>query len=181
MKYKKQSVAALIAIAAMALCGLVLVVTCAGNGGKDMAVKSAKEALLASVEYPDSVRIIAVSKPDSVFGREYVTDEEKLNLAMTMMKVNDYMMSRTDSLEKIDINDTALNDLMMRQMNASNSVRSLMHSGVIKSQQNQFTGYKVKIEFECVSEYGNRYHSEYWFITDRSGRHVINAYEIPVL
>ena len=38
------------------------------NKAQDMA----KKALMASVDNPESVKIVGISKPDSVFGREYV-------------------------------------------------------------------------------------------------------------
>lgn len=147
----------------------------------NLAVDAAKKALYASVDYPDSVRIIAISKPDSVFGRDYVSDEERMNLTLTMLKVNEYLMTKTEDLDQMDLNDASLNDLMTRQMSASNMIRSLMHSGIIRRKGNPFTGYKVKIEYEGVSGFGNKFHAEYWFIIDRSGRHVINSFEIPVL
>ena len=39
------------------------------NKAQDMAIK----ALMASVDNPEAVKIVGISKPDSVFGREYVT------------------------------------------------------------------------------------------------------------
>ena len=44
------------------------------NKAQDMA----KKALMASVDNPESVKIVGISKPDSVFGREYVTMKEKM-------------------------------------------------------------------------------------------------------
>ena len=38
----------------------------------------AETALYASVDNPESVRIVAISEPDSVFGRNYVNDDEKM-------------------------------------------------------------------------------------------------------
>ncbi len=55
----------------------------------------AEKALMASVDNPESVKVIAVSKPDSVFGRNYINNDEKMAIAMSMMKVNEQVMSRT--------------------------------------------------------------------------------------
>lgn len=41
---------------------------------------------MASVDNPESVKIVGISKPDSVFGREYVTMKEKIALSVAMMK-----------------------------------------------------------------------------------------------
>ena len=43
---------------------------------KNSARKVAEKALLASVDRPETVKIHAVSMPDSVFGRDYITQEE---------------------------------------------------------------------------------------------------------
>lgn len=42
----------------------------------------AETALYASVDNPESVRIVAISEPDSVFGRNYVNDDEKMAIAV---------------------------------------------------------------------------------------------------
>lgn len=165
----------------IALVGIFLISAIYFTKPSHLAVDAAKEALYASVDNPDSIRIIAISKPDSVFGRDYVTDEERMNLTLTMIKVNEYLMTKTGDLDQLDMNDASLNDLMTRQMSASNMIRSLMHSGIIRHKENPFTGYKVKIEYQGVSGFGNKFHAEYWFIVDKSGRHVITSFEIPVL
>lgn len=61
------------------------------NPGK-RAVEVAELALKASVDNPESVRVIGISKADSVFGREYVNMEEKMALSMAMMKINEKVM-----------------------------------------------------------------------------------------
>ena len=43
---------------------------CSGNS-ENKAQDMAKKALMASVDNPESVKIVGISKPDSVFGREY--------------------------------------------------------------------------------------------------------------
>ena len=68
----------------------------------------AEKALMASVDNPESVKVIAVSKPDSVFGRNYINNDEKMAIAMSMMKVNEQVMSRTDGLQNLDFEDNAV-------------------------------------------------------------------------
>ena len=48
---------------------------CSGDSG-NKAQDMARKALMASVDNPESVKIVGISKPDSVFGREYVTMKE---------------------------------------------------------------------------------------------------------
>lgn len=66
----------------------------------------AEKALMASVDNPESVKVIAVSKPDSVFGRNYINNDEKMAIAMSMMKVNEQVMSRTDGLQNLNLRTT---------------------------------------------------------------------------
>ena len=68
---------------------------CSGNSG-NKAQDIAKKALMASVDNPESVKIVGISKPDSVFGREYVTMKEKMALSVAMMKISRRFMEDTD-------------------------------------------------------------------------------------
>ena len=43
---------------------------CSGNS-ENKAQDMARKALMASVDNPEAVKIVGISKPDSVFGREY--------------------------------------------------------------------------------------------------------------
>lgn len=60
-----------------------------GDNPKKRAVEVAELALKASVDNPKSVKIIGISQPDSVFGREYITMDEKMSISMAMMKINE--------------------------------------------------------------------------------------------
>lgn len=63
----------------------ILFVCCSDNLD-DRAADMAEKALRASVANPESIRILAVSKPDSVFGHTYITQEEKMALSMAMVE-----------------------------------------------------------------------------------------------
>lgn len=141
----------------------------------------ARTALYASVDNPESVKVIAVSRPDSVFGRCYINDDEKLAIATAMMKVNEQVMKRTDGLRNLDFEDSAVTELVTRQMSALSALRSLVGYEAPDAPQKPFTGWKVKIEYEAVSESGSPYRSEYWFILDRKAQCVVNSFEIPVI
>ena len=89
------------------------------------AVRVAQTALYASVDNPESVKVVAVSEPDSVFGRCYIDDDEKMAIAVSMMKVNEKVMSQTDGLRDLDFEDSSVTDLVSRQMSAMGALRSL--------------------------------------------------------
>ena len=62
---------------------LGMVTGCSGHSGNKVQ-DIARKALMASVDNPESVKIVGISKPDSVFGREYVTMTEKRALSVAM-------------------------------------------------------------------------------------------------
>ena len=152
-----------------------------GNNPKERAKSVAEKSLLACVDCPETVRIKAVSKPDSVFGRNYINDDEKMAIAMSMMKVNEQVMSRTDGLQNLDFEDNAVSELVGRQMSAMSALRSMVGFETPDAPRKPFSGWKVKIEYEALSESGSPYRSEYWFILDRDAQCVVNSFEIPLL
>ena len=84
-----------------------------GNKAQDMA----KKALMASVDNPESVKIVGISKPDSVFGREYVTMKEKIALSVAIMKISRRFMEDTD-FDNPDAESHMMSGQMKRQMDA---------------------------------------------------------------
>ena len=144
---------------------------------KDLAREVAEKALLASVDRPETVKIHAVSMPDSVFGRDYITQEEKMAISVAMMKVSEKVMKETDGFEKMDFGDKAMADLMERQMSV---IRNFASYETYNSKK-QFSGWKVKIEYEAESTDGSPYRSEYWFILDKEAVCIVKSFEIPLM
>ena len=145
---------------------------------KDLAREVAEKALLASVDRPETVKIHAVSMPDSVFGRDYITQEEKMAISVAMMKVSEKVMKETDGFEKMDFGDKAMADLMERQM--MSVIRNFASYETYNSKK-QFSGWKVKIEYEAESTDGSPYRSEYWFILDKEAVCIVKSFEIPLM
>ena len=159
--------------------GVVCFVSCSGKP-ENRAVEVAEKALMASVDNPKSVKILGISKADSVFGRDYVTMDEKMALSMAMMKINEKVMKLTDGLENFNPDDKEISVLMERQMEAMSVLRAMTpqtNDNVVKS----FTGWKVKVEYEGKDSGGKPYHSEYWFILDKEAQFVIKSFEIPLM
>lgn len=150
---------------------------------KERAKAVAEKALMASVDCPESVKIRAVSKPDSVFGRDYVTEDEQMNIAMAMLKINQKVMEETDGMENLDFENKEMTELMERQMSALSVLRSLVDFDTPDEgkKSKTFNGWKVKIEYEAKAESGNPYRSEYWFILDKDADCVVNSFEIRLL
>ena len=166
---------------AIVVWGLIAYVFFAGNSPEKKAPEIAKTALYASVDCPESVSIGAGSKPDSVFGRDYINDDEKMAIAMSMMKINEKVMSQTGDLSEIDFENSELTSLVERQMSAMSAIRSLVSFDSDADKPRPFNGWKVKIEYEAKTADGSPYRSEYWFILDKEARCVVNSFEIPIL
>jgi hypothetical protein len=180
MKNKKLIIIAGI-VALLVVSGLALGLMYSGSP-KDKAVIVAEKALMATVDYPNSVRIIGISHPDSVYGRDYITPQEKLSLSMTMMKIHEKVMKETNGLENFNPKDRQTAEMMERQMTAMAVLRSLVPPeqphGITEK---PFSGWKVKVEYEARSSGGIPYRSEYWFILDKDAQCVIKSFEIPLL
>ena len=168
-------------VSAAVLWGTIFFVGCNYNNPKKRARTIAEKALLASVDCPESVTVKAVSEPDSVFGREYVTDDERMAIAMAMVNINKKVMTDTDGLSNFEFNNPETTELMERQMSAMSVLRSLAAPHKPDEPKSPFNGWKVKIEYEALSAKGNPYHSEYWFILNKDADCVINSFEIPLL
>ena len=132
----------------------VFCLVCCSDNLNDRAADMAEKALRASVDNPESIRILAVSKPDSVFGHTYITQEEKMALSMAMVEINRKVMEATDGLEDF--------------------------GGPLDGSPQPFSGWKVKVDFEGVDADGQGYHSEYWFILDKEAQCVVKSFEIPL-
>lgn len=165
--------------------GVAYIFTCINrNRPESIAIESAKTALYSMVSQPDSMKIISILKPDSVFGREYASDEEKVELTLLLLQSNDSLLKQTKDFDSYDPDDDRLNDIMERNMETSTSIRNLLKNNLgslTNPPKRAFTGFRVRIEVTGVSEFGNKFHSQYWFITDKTGKHVVNTFEIPVL
>ncbi len=68
-------------------------------------------------------------------------------------------------------------NLMRRQMNAANEVQTMIFKNVPKG---DWSGWKVKIDYECVDKDGIKYRAERWIFFDREGENIIKTFEIPL-
>lgn len=164
--------------------GGIVFLVCNKHKPQERVASVAQKALMASVDRPESVKILAVSKVDSVFNRDYISMDEKVAISMAMMKVNEKVMKETDGFDNFDLADPSLAALMERQMSAMNILRSLTSQSVITAHGKpvrRFTGWKVKIEYEAQSENGKSYRSEYWFILDKDAQCVVKSFEVPLV
>lgn len=154
----------------------VLSLGCArlNNPGND-AGSVAQEALMLAVDRPETVEIVAISAPDSIFGKQLVSDEEKLVLSKNLMAVTKYIFDHSGN--ENDMDNTKILDLAERQI----KVASFLRAPMVMNRNADHTGWKIKIEYKAVSRNGNPYHSEYWFFLDKESKFIFDSFEIPLL
>ena len=173
---------AILLIGGIIVWGSIFFFACNSNNPKKRARAVAEKSLMVCVDCPETVEIKAFSDADSVFGREYVTLDERVSIASAMMKISSRVMQQTDNMENVDFQDAELAGLMERQMSAMSALRSLSGSDLDNANgPKPFTGWKVKVEYEAKTIDGKPYHSEYWFILDKNAECVIKSFEIPLL
>ena len=149
---------------------------------REKAILLSNKALMATVDNPSTVQITNISRVDSVFGREYITPQERLMFSINMMKLHKKMMKETNGLEDLLTKNRQATEMMHRQMSAMATLRSLMpmeepHAGAPKS----FNGWKVKITYQAKSPLGKSYRSQHWFILDKDAKFVIKSFEVPMV
>ena len=137
----------------------------------------AEENLRLSVEYPKQLDIVAISEPDSAFGFSYFSQKEKAGIVRIMKSVTDSIMKRTDNMQSLDINDFYVMDLAERQMRANSDIRQMLSQATGKK---EWTGWKVKIDYQAVTHHGMKYNAERWFFISMDGKAVVRTSELPL-
>jgi len=157
------------------LLGAALMVSC-GNSSEKMK-QLAKENLELSVDYPKQLKVLAVSEPDSAFGPGYFTQNEVKGMLQTMKVVTDTIMKRTNNMSTFNPADHYVVSLAERQMRSMSDIRSLIMQG---DKKGEFSGWKVKIDYQCVDAAGLPYRSERWYFIDKEGKQVYKSFELPI-
>ena len=159
---------------------LVVALLClTGCTNKRHALKQlAVENLKQSMEYPKQLQVMAISEPDSAFGFSYFSQKEKAGIVRIMKSVTDSIMRRTDNMQSLDINDFYVMDLAERQMRANSDIRQMINQATDKK---EWTGWKVKIDYQAVTHHGMKYNAERWFFISMDGKAVVRTFELPLL
>ena len=118
----------------------------------------AKENLELSVNYPKQLQVMAVSEPDSAFGTGYFNQNEVMGMMQTMKVVTDTIMKRTGNMSRFNPADHY----------------------VVSLAKGEFSGWKVKIDYQCVDANGIPYKAERWCFIDKEGKQVYKSFELPI-
>lgn len=140
-------------------------------------VHKAKQNLEASLDYPKQLKLTAHTEPDSAFGVNYFTRKEITGMLKVMDVVTKNLMAKTQGVTDISNADVYTVNLMRRQMNAATEVQSMIFKNTPKG---EWSGWKVKLDYECVDKDGMKYRAERWVFFDREGKDVVKTFEIPL-
>lgn len=153
------------------------IVLCACHSPKEKMIGKAQDNLEASLDYPKQLKLIAHTEPDSAFGVNYFTRKEITGMLKVMDVVTKKLMQSTTGINDITKADAYTVNLMRHQMNAANEVQTMIFKNVPKG---EWSGWKVKIDYECVDKDGIKFRAERWIFFDREGKNIIKTFEIPL-
>ena len=140
-------------------------------------VELAEMSLRQSVGEGSELKILGVSEPDSAFGTSYLTPDEKKATMATMKKVTEQIMSRTQNMTAFDPNDAYVIGLVERQMRANSDLRSMLFEC---DKKGEWSGWKVKIDYEAHDGHGQDIRAERWFFLDKEGSVIFKTIEFPL-
>lgn len=154
---------------------LLTAVSCTPSKGRLQEL--AEESLRQSVYSPARLKVLAVSEPDSAFGTGYFTRAEIGGMMRIMKAVTDTIMARTAGMSTFDPGDRYTISLADRQMKATSYLRDILF---MADRRGDFSGWKVRIDYEADGHDGRRYHSERWTFIDKDGDNVLRTFDIPM-
>lgn len=155
----------------------LLLSSCAFNSPAKRMKRLAQENLKASLDYPKQLKVNAIAEPDSAFGVNYFTKQEIKGMLRVMAVVTKQLMQKTNGMSDFSNLDPYYSGLIQRQMSAASEVQNMIFKNVPKG---QFSGWKVKIDYECADRNGIKYRAERWTFFDREGKSVVKTFEIPL-
>lgn len=161
------------------ICALLVSVFClsCSDNVEDKVLSLANENLKLSLDNSENIKVLGVSKVDSAFGVNYFTEKEVRNLFEVTKQVSEKIMKATNNLTEFDKSDPAMLSLIEKQMKASGEIRDLL---LRSNKKGEFSGYKLKIDYECKDANNVPYKAERWFFIDEKGEQVLRTFEIPL-
>ena len=153
---------------------MLLLVAC--DKGEQMA-KLAETNVRQSVEYPEHLKIMGISEPDSAFGTSYFTQKEMQGMMNVMQKVSEDIMKRTRNMTEFNPDDHYVIDMAERQMRAMTEIRSMVRQA---NEKGKWSGWKIKVDYHARNRHGLDYRAERWLFLDKDGKTVFKTFELPL-
>lgn len=158
-------------------CGVLALALMACGNLNDEIKNNAMKNVMDNVDNPETISIIAISEPDSVFGLEYISPKERKLIINVMNKVTEAIMKKTDNMTKVETIDYYVMDLAQRQLQVGPQLTQIIESKVPKG---DFSGWKVRIDFSAKGDHDITYRGERWVYLSKDGKTVLNSFELPL-
>lgn len=153
---------------------MLLLVAC---DKREQMAKLAETNIRQSVEYPEHLKIMGISEPDSAFGTSYFTQKEIQGMMTVMRKVSEDIMRRTRNMTEFNPDDHYVIDMAERQMRAMTEIRSMVRQANGKG---KWSGWKIKVDYQARNRHGLDYRAERWLFLDKEGKTVFKTFELPL-
>lgn len=167
----------LLSVGAAVLAGMLIMLvlsSCSSGEAKKKGVREvAEESIMLLADRPESVRVIAFSEPDSVFGRSFFSDSELSDMLDKVSRLNDRFMAPDSG-----ISDPSEYALLQRGAVVADILQAQIENPSVGE---EFSGWKVKAAYECVDRFGDTVRNEKYFIFDKKMAHIIHSFDIPIL
>lgn len=158
------------------LMAMVMVALNSCTNKSDKMVSLAKKCLKSDMAHPDELKILASTEPDSAFGN-WCSQKEIRSIEHLITTVSDTIMKRTKNMSVFSPEDTYVMALAERQMAAMTQLRKQV---LQSDEKGEWTGWKVKIDYQCRDQSGLLYRAERWFYIDKEGEQVLRNFELPL-
>ena len=158
----------------MAVLTVLLMASCDRKG---RIVSLAESDVMEHTQCQGKPEILGISKPDSAFGKGYLSQKEKESMMAVMQKVTQTIMKRTNNMTEFNPDDKYVIDLAERQMKAMSDIRSIIYES---DKKEEWSGWKVRVDYKAKGKNDVEYKAERWLFIDKDGKEVVRSFEIPL-
>lgn len=135
------------------------------------------DCLHLMADNPESVKIIGISTPDSVFGKNFFNTDELVQILDNISNFNDKIFGHKSLPMNLD--DPKVAAKLQRGANLTDLIRPLMTND--GSEEGEFSGWKIKVLYECTDQFNDTIKNERYFIFDKDLKYILHSFEIPIL
>ena len=154
------------------------ILLCCGSGSKKSEEERTVRSALRLKHGEAPLKILDISKPDSVFYNRMCPEEEVMELSERFLNYSMNIMQESQT-ELLAEGNGAYRYKMDRFTATSNAINSL--NGMLEKPAGKHCGWRVKARYQTVDDSGTPYVTETWFIFDRRKKHIINSFDICIL
>lgn len=156
---------------------MMVMTSCARPSKKNEQKMIALENIRMTVEDPKSLHFIAFSELDSVYGKNYFSDEELNQILLNLSAFNSKLFGDPQNL--VDFEDPKVAAQAERGVAMTGLLEPLLKNKA--DSQAEFNGWKMKVLYWYLNDFKDTVKNERYIIFDKSKQHIINSFDIPIL